>query len=442
MHVRSRLIVLSLPGLSAPAADLETRFNEIGLADVEVTDYRNFAHGRHYGLSRRIDSTSLIALSSKNSGAIVSKTLETLPSETHIIRLNSSLSWPASALDLTVKSAKLIQEPASTAGVDPANPSVPVFGRHLYHLTVRSTKRLTETPIQRKLSEAVEGTLYDNVYNYYNKSFRSWVDLMRETEFVGIVMDYDGTVCATRDRFQLPTDSIRKALELLLASNVKLGFASGRGKSLYSDLRKWVPASHWNDVFLGLYNGAINLTLADPLPSLEGTPSESLMEAYRRMNNIDLAKLLGVEVRAHQLSIHQTGQAAIPPTSLYELVASVMSRAPAIEVSIRMSGHSLDVVERETSKTTVLEAVQDATGSGTILAIGDQGQRDGNDYDLLASTPYTLSVDRCSADPTRCWNLNTPANKGPDGLVKYLRALKTRRHGKLKFMWSGLCGMN
>ena len=442
MDVRSRLLVLSSPGLSAPAADLETRFNEIGLADVEVTDYRNFAHGRHYGLSRRIDATSLIALSSDNSGDIVRKTLEALPAETHVIRLDSSLSWPGSALDLLVKSAKLIQQPASLARLDPANPSVPPFGRHLYHLTVRSNGRITETPIQRKLSEAIEDSLYSNVYASYRKSLDTWINLMSSTDFAGLVMDYDGTACATRDRFDIPAENVRKAIGLLLANNVKLGFASGRGKSLYSDLRKWVPASHWHNVFLGLYNGAVSLTLADQLPSLEGAPSEPLMEAQRRLEDFDSAGILTVKARAHQLSVQQARQAAIPLTSLYELVASVMNRAPAVPVSIRVSGHSLDVVKPETSKTAVLEAVQDATGSREVIAVGDQGQRGGNDYDLLASMPYTLSVDRCSADPTRCWNLNTPPSRGPEGLVKYLRALKTRRQGRLKFMWSGLCGMN
>ena len=442
LNVRSRLLVLSAPGLSAPATDLETRFNETGLADVEVTDYRNFAHGRHYGLSRRMDATSLIALSSDDSADIAHKTLRTLPNETQIIRLDSSLSWPGSALDLLVKSAKLIQQRALIAGVDPANPSVPAFGRRLYHLTMPPKRPRIETPIQRKLNEAIEDGLYRDVYVSYHKSLETWINLMSATAFAGLVLDYDGTVCATRDRFDLPAEDVRKVIELLVVNNVKIGFASGRGKSLYSDLRKWVPASHWHNIFLGLYNGAVNLTLADDLPSLEGAPSESLTEAYRRLEDPDVAGILSVKVRPHQLSVRQAGQTTIPLTSLYEVVASVLNRAPTIKVSLRASGHSLDIVRPETSKTAVLKAVQDATGSPEVIAIGDQGQRGGNDYDLLAAVPYTLSVDRCSSDPTRCWNLNPPADRGPDGLVKYLRALKTREHGRLKFMWSGLCGMN
>jgi hypothetical protein len=58
----NRLLVLHPPGLAAVAADIETRLSEIGLAAVQTADYRNFAHGRHTGLSRTLDQTTVVAL--------------------------------------------------------------------------------------------------------------------------------------------------------------------------------------------------------------------------------------------------------------------------------------------------------------------------------------------------------------------------------------------
>jgi hypothetical protein len=71
---------------------------------------------------------------------------------------------------------------------------------------------------------------------------------------------------------------------------------------------------------------------------------------------------------------------------------------------------------------------------GAVMAIGDQGHLGGNDFELLAATPWSLSVDRCSADPTRCWNLDSTGRRGPDVLLRYLRALKRQRQG-IRFRW-------
>jgi len=49
------------PGTQAAGIDLETRLSETGLAAAQLVDYRNFAHGRHYGLARNQDRTTVVA---------------------------------------------------------------------------------------------------------------------------------------------------------------------------------------------------------------------------------------------------------------------------------------------------------------------------------------------------------------------------------------------
>ena len=57
-----------------------------------------------------------------------------------------------------------------------------------------------------------------------------WEARLGEQRFAGLVLDYDGTVCWTKLRQQLPGEPVREALVTLLADGIVIGFASGRGK--------------------------------------------------------------------------------------------------------------------------------------------------------------------------------------------------------------------
>ena len=95
----------------------------------------------------------------------------------------------------------------------------------------------------------------------------------------------------------------------------------------------------------------------------------------------------------------------------------------------------MDVLDARAGKQDLLSLVLKQT-QGTVIAIGDQGQPGGNDFELLAAIRSTLSVDRCSGDPTRCWNLDNRGERGPSLLVRYLRSLRPGRGG-IRFTWRG-----
>ena len=86
-HDVDRVLVLHPPALAAVAADLKTRASEIGLAAVQVTDYRNFAHGRHTGLERTLDRTTIVAISDADSASLADATLGVLPARARVVRL-------------------------------------------------------------------------------------------------------------------------------------------------------------------------------------------------------------------------------------------------------------------------------------------------------------------------------------------------------------------
>ena len=90
-------------------------------------------------------------------------------------------------------------------------------------------------------------------------------------------------------------------------------------------------------------------------------------------------------------------------------------------LSILASSHSVDVVPRPTNKMAVMGALD--IGERNLLAVGDRGDRDGNDFELLNAVNWSLSVDQVSAALDRCWNLSPAGRTGPSELRAILAAL-------------------
>jgi len=180
-----------------------------------------------------------------------------------------------------------------------------------------------------------------------------------------------------------------------------------------------VPQRSWGQVLLGLYNGGLEISLSDPLPEAGSIPA-ALTDAAHRLAATALGGQLELDVRPHQLTV-QT-QAPMRDGALATLVNETLGRPPELALKITASAHSVDVIPADSTKVRILQALQRRTGA-RVLAIGDQGQLGGNDFELLAATEASLSVDRCSADPSRCWNLG-PDRQGPELLVEYLRAVE------------------
>lgn len=423
-ELRSKVLVLTSPAFSAVASDIEVRLVESGIASVQVADFRNFAHGRHTGFSREMENTTVIALSDSNSEQLAVGTLQTLPSEADIRHWHHGGSWPDAFISLLARSMVLAGAAGLRNGFDVARPKVPEFGRRLYRLPLgsRVPEHLT-SGVDRKLMALGAGG-DPNLTEMYREAFRTWRDSVRDHRFDAVVMDYDGTVCATSRRWELPSEEVRDSIVRLLEAGATIGFASGRGKSIHRDSRKWIPRRFWDQVQLGLYNGAITLALTEDLPEIAAS-SDWSREVSSVVSRLPFSDRLEVEERCVQVSVGVKG--GIERHRLAALVRSALidEGVPSQVVS---SGHSVDVILPDTTKTSVLDLTGRTWGEG-VLAIGDQGQIDGNDYALLASGEFTLSVDRCSPDPTRCWFLGDGRLVGPDLLVRYLRDLRPLKEG-------------
>lgn len=440
------LLLLSSAGTWAAATDLETRLVETGLATVQKTDFRNFAHGRHLGLSRMAGHVSVIAMSDSRTARLATATLDLLPADIPVIHLTSAAPAPASSLDLLVRSMRLTGSISNDSGFDPARPQVPSFGRRLYRLESRRhlPGGFARPDVVAKLEAAClpvgEPTLRD-----FSRRRTQWLRKTVSIPIAGILVDYDGTVCTTAGRFDPPSGDLQEAFVRLLHQGLAVGFVSGRGKSLPQSLRQWVPTDLRSRVAIGLYNGAVRGTLDEmqALRSGESGPFTETAPARRAMRDLQgLATRFGgvLDARPFQVSLEAgTGKSAHWP-ALARAVEELVARENLdgrIRLKAVRSAHSIDIIPASSTKNLLrsnLEAIQ--TKSGATLAIGDRGGLGGNDYELLAFDSLTLSVDQVSGDPSRCWNLAVHGPSGPDLLSRYLTAVKPDRQRVHTFRWT------
>lgn len=443
LRLGDALIVLASSGVWGAAIDLETRLVETGLATVQTTDFRNFAHGRHLGLSRNQERTTVVAFSDRKSRSLATKTTAILPRDVPVLHVSSPLDEPIACLDLLGHSMQLVASVAAAANFDPARPAVPEFGRRLYHL--KSSNRVERTPsthpaVLRKL-EAAALPLDPLHIQTYTKALRSWLRTAEKSPISGLILDYDGTVCTTAGRFDPPGAKAKSEILRLLGLGVAVGFASGRGGSLPEGLRTWIPHELSDRVHVGMYNCSVIMRLdQESEPPNEGPFTTAATRPFlrrlkARMGEADAA----VTIRPFQVSVNPNRGAAGLAPALAVAVAEVVATHNAssgLTMKVVASAHSVDVVLETTSKNLLRRDIDEAaTLPGFALAIGDQGGIGGNDFELLAATPLTLSVDQTSGDPTRCWNLDASTHYGPDALIRYLQAIRRDRARVLALRW-------
>src|SRR5262249_49173963 len=76
---RPTTVVLYGPSTRAGATDLESKFTEAALGNLQLADYRNFAHGRHHWLAKRGDTSAVLALITDSDRALAERTLALIP---------------------------------------------------------------------------------------------------------------------------------------------------------------------------------------------------------------------------------------------------------------------------------------------------------------------------------------------------------------------------
>jgi hypothetical protein len=261
----------------------------------------------------------------------------------------------------------------------------------------------------------------------YAAALREWLEALAHVRFGGVVCDYDDTVCPAGSG-QVPLPPVRAAFVRLLQAGLVVGFASSGDRSLHQCVRDWVPREHWDRVLVGMCTGGARVWLSDEIPDsseirrsdISPAAAAGLAEAQARLAALPFDRLFVLDRRLGQLSVQPHPQRPVPVRTLLAVVAAVVGRPPMLAVRLAASADGVDIVPAAVSKASVVTAMTAVAGSAPVLAIGNRGQPGGSDFELLACVPHSLSVDRCSADPTRCWNLAPEGQTAPEALVGYL----------------------
>ena len=433
---RDYLILLYGAGMEAAACDLESKFTEAALGAVQMSDFRNFAHGRHHWLAKHGNQSGVIAFAGDRDIEIAKKTVGLLPSAIPSVVFHFPGNVVSSGIGAVLTGFFLTAIAGEIRGIDPGRPGVPTFGRKLYHLGLGAHKKTSpdEKPsVRRKL-------VVCNVPSQkLIKAHSAFSRALSEACFSGLVMDYDGTLCDSHNRFNDLDASIVCELIRLLRAGVPLGIATGRGKSVRKSLQDALPKTLWKKITLGYYNGAECGLLNDGgVPDGTNSPCTELEIIARTLSSDEaITSIATVTVRKRQISVEPSTTSHLD--LLWGIVGAHWSRNPGSRMV--KSSHSIDILAPGVTKRnviTTLLASCDIGQSSAILNIGDQGRWPGNDSDLL-SERYSLSVDTVSPDLCTCWNLAPSGFRGQQATLYYLKSIVTAE-GTFRFCLGGAGG--
>jgi hydroxymethylpyrimidine pyrophosphatase-like HAD family hydrolase len=434
LWTRPNLIVLhGAAATQAAALDLESKFSEAAIGPVQVTDYRNFAHGRHHWLDKKGQETGLLAFVSDEDVPLAEKTLRLLPKDIPVARIRVPGSGAAASIAGLVCSLYVVGYAGQARGIDPGRPGVPEFGRRIYNLNAWSSKIDDPVPANERL--AIErktcrplSALGATEVDYWREQYRHFIRALHETLFDAIVLDYDGTLCNDRFRFTGLPPTVSQPLNSLLADGVLLGIATGRGKSVRTSLRDSIDKKLWPQVVIAYHNGSeIGGLECEGVPPENSTMEDEIREAAVRIRESHAVNAIGVcEYKRSQISI--VAQNPADTERLYSLVCDLIATVFREGVSCVRSAHSVDVLAPGVSKLSLLDALRQKLlrKESTFLCIGDLGSWPGNDFFLL-STPLSLSANDVSSVPDRCWNLAPPGLRNSQATRFFLRMAKVSK---------------
>ena len=425
------LLLISDPALRPIATLLETSLWEAALCPVQLTDMRNFAHGRHTWPHHHAAQTLVFALTSALSEPLWQSISDALPSDLPSWHAQFALGGRHENLFGIIDGLFWVEAIGAIAGIDPGKPGIAPYGCAIYEDDALLTAaNVMSPPVRQKLATALRRECHGPSAPDMHQAYSKMLDTLRSKDIGAIVLDFDGTVVATNSRLEPPPSGVVDELIRLSALGVRIGFASGRGGSLGQQIRAALPPKVHQDVVIGYFNGGhiapahIDIDQARPAPNplidqvadwLEGRP--------------DLLKARSVPRKEIQLSISHDH--LNEPSRFLDDVQDCPPIA-AGTVRVVASGHSFDIIPAASNKLRVVEQFQRDIGvAKAVLSIGDCGQLNGNDFDFLARD-FGVSVDQVCPGLSGTWSLYGSLVTGPEALQKLLASMIASPKGGIR----------
>lgn len=418
------VMLLHDPQVSTVATLLETSLWETGIAPVQRTDFRNFAHGRHVWAARHPSTMFALALTSSESADVWAPIANALPADIRrgVVDLGNA-GRLRNAIGV-IEGLAMIRLLGEVVGTDPGRPGSGPFAQAIYEDTALDTLVRGLTPaVRHKMAAQL---LYDPPgigAVSARASGRDRLCVIADTRFVGVVVDYDGTIVATDDRLDPPNQDVLDELIRLVDGGIQVGIATGRGGSAGEMLRELLPERVHSLIIMGYYNGAHVRSLTVDIKLDQPERDEAVLEVADWIDREGLLRNGRQVVRGRvQLMINH---ADIADEQAFAL--RVLDCAAVVEGRVRVlsSHHSFDVVPVGTSKLRVVDALAERAGrpGAPVLRIGDSGSPQGNDHELL-SGQHGVSVDSVCGNLEGSWSLFGSRLTGPAALLRILRAIR------------------
>lgn len=410
------LIVSGVSGLIA-GIDLESKISESATGTVQFVDFRNYAHGRHLWAYENDTKYKVIAIWSEEEKDLLEQFKKTIPTNTPLLSIKLQGPRYISQIASLVEVITLIRDIGDQYKIDPGKPTVPNSGREIYYKGVfsdfikRQSLSNQELAIFRKFG-----------YPYcekFEEAYRSFIQNLNSTEFSAIVFDYDATLCTPDNRFKPLDKEVTDQLIRILKSNIEIGIATGRGKSVVKELLNAIPSCLTQNCWIGMYNGSVIQKLNDPVEVCNIT-GESFKKLEERVKGDPfLYKSTKVEGRTTQLTF--SVENSVNADKAWRSICEILIEPEFKHLKIVRSTHSWDVVERTTSKNNVINKLK--KDGYEVLSIGDRGFWPGNDCELLANN-HSLGVDEVSPLINKAWNIAPQGCKGVKATLYYLNQLQ------------------
>ena len=396
------------------AIDLESKLIEAGLNNVQLADYRNFAHGRHNWIDKNPKQIGIISLINPECITLAEKTLNLIPKNIPIAKIDTEYSGPLGALSLLIQVMYTVKIFGDYRKIDPGRPGVATFGKKIYHLGMPKIKKypkIENMAIIRKFGISNDPKIHEQRLQSLNK----FIIRLESIIFDCVALDYDGTICDLSNRYNSPSKQTIELLSKLLENNIPIAIATGRGKSVRKELQKIIPKKFWSKVLIGYYNCADIATLDEgDKPNINLQTDSSLIKFFNYLKQQQIVpNTINYTERPNQISLSSKHISALDLIKINSTNSKIFDSIKIVE-----SSHSMDILTKNTSKLNILKEMKKIFNCENILCIGDRGSWPGNDYELL-STPYSLSVDEVNKDPNSCWNIAPPGSKGEQALQHY-----------------------
>ena len=120
---RSNAIILHGPSGRAGALDLESKCTESALIASSVSDFRNFAHGRHNWINRFGDESFVVAFVGPGEGELAQRTLALIPKHVSHVTVPLGANFAIAQILSTYYSIRIAGWLGDLHGVDPGRPT-------------------------------------------------------------------------------------------------------------------------------------------------------------------------------------------------------------------------------------------------------------------------------------------------------------------------------